>query len=96
MERLDNVQKIKLFERVSSLESRVEGLSTVMDKIVDNHLPHLNEKVDALGLNLDKKIGDTTEKLNDKISDLEKKMAFGAGVLAVLQFLAPFLVDKIK
>lgn len=40
--------KIKLYERVTRLETQMAILSTQVTSLMENHLPHLQEKVDRL------------------------------------------------
>ena|SRR3990167_2592243 len=77
--RVDNLEYIfnnkamrsePIMERYLATEQQVKDLVDNVDTILNNHLPHINGKLDDM---------------RNQINDLEKKMAYAAGGLAALQ-----------
>lgn len=52
MEDNGNGQKIKLYERVATLEECQKGVEDKLDKIENNHLPHLQAGIDGVNTKL--------------------------------------------
>lgn len=62
-------------------EERIKNLSSNVDLIMTNHLPHIQDAVDKLA-----------EKTEEKFSSIEKKLAYWSGGIAVIVVLAQYLL----
>lgn len=62
---------------IARLDARFEGLTGKVDKILDNHLPHLQAGIDRVA---------------DKQDQQGQKIAFWGGGLAVLAILIPVIL----
>ncbi len=67
----------EIYERIAKLEIRMDNICSEVKKISSNDLAHLEKKIDNN---------------SDKIDTIERKLAYAAGALAILQVIVPFVI----
>ena len=67
-------------DRIIRLEEQYLSIEEKVDKIMDNHLPHLQDKLD---------------KVDEKIDKIENKLAVWSGAIIILGILGQYVIDKI-
>ena len=77
---MENGNGIKKEHRLTKLESGMEGLQNDISEIKNNHLDHIYKKISCI---------------ETKLHKMDMKLAFYAGGLAVVSFIAPLIIDKL-
>ena len=64
----------KEIERIAVLETKTENVEKNIEKIMTNHLPHIQEGIDRLNDKFGEGINKLHDKLDDSLKESEKKI----------------------
>lgn len=72
-------EEMELHERVAKVEINVENVGKNVDKIMTNHLPHIQKAIDDANAN---------------IQSIKIRIAYWSGAIAVITVIAEYLINK--
>lgn len=67
-------------DKIIRLEEQYKSIEEKVDKIMDNHLPHIQDKLD---------------RVDEKMDKIENKLALWSGAIIILGILGQYILDKI-
>lgn len=97
MEQQDHLKDtINLHERMASVETSLCSISSKLDKIMDNHLPHIQSAIDGVQINFRSEIDDITKRLEKAELNWAKIIGGGAVILFIVDFVVNYITKYIK